>query len=49
MASAAPLPPSLGTWARVEFLSPAREARAPGSSHPGVGPPLAIWGDFMAG
>lgn len=22
---------------------------APGSSHLGVGPPLAIWGDFMAG
>lgn len=22
---------------------------APGGSHPGVGPPLAIWGDFMAG
>lgn len=32
-----PLPPSLGTWARAEFLSPAREARGPGQFAPGCG------------
>ena len=45
-----PLPPSLGTWAGLSFSHLHARLGAPGgSSHPGVGPPLAIWGDFMAG